>query len=149
MLGEAPGAQPVGGLVEGEAGPAQDDPERGEAERDEERGHDRLERGRESGPQNDEDEDQPDVVCLPHRPDRPVDEMPGALSPLPAAADEGPEPCPEVGSPENGVERDSDPEHGGDCVRLAHAAPPGASEGGSSRGPYGTWTESAGASRHR
>ena len=75
--------EPPRGLVEREPRAAQHDAERGQAERDEERREDRLERRREPRPEDDEHEDQPDVVGLPDRADRPVDQLaraPAALA---------------------------------------------------------------------
>ena len=61
-------------LAEGEARPAQDDAERRQREGDEQRGEDRAVGRREGGPEDHQDEDQPDVVRLPDRPDGAVDE---------------------------------------------------------------------------
>ena len=72
-------------------GAAQHDPERGQAERDEQRREDRLERGREAGPEHDEHEDQPDVVGLPHGSDRPVDQLARAPAALASAGEQAPE----------------------------------------------------------
>ena len=67
-------ARAARGVLEREAGSSQDDPERSKAQRDEQRREDGLEGGREAGPEDDEHEDQPHVVRLPHGPDRPVDQ---------------------------------------------------------------------------
>ena len=59
------GAQRVGGAAE-------DDPDRGDEERDRERRGDRAERDRVGGPDDGQHEDEPDVVRLPDRPHRVV-----------------------------------------------------------------------------
>ena len=55
------------------------------------------------GPEHDEDEDQPDVVRLPDRADRVVDELPRSRAALGPAGDEIPEPGAEVGAAEQRV----------------------------------------------
>ena len=54
-----------------------------------------------AGPQHDEAEDEPDVVGLPHRPDRVVDQRPWSLAPLGSARDQVPESGAEVGPAED------------------------------------------------
>ena len=107
------------GLAEGEARAAQHDAEGGEGERDEQGQRDRGVGLGEAGPQHDEDEDQPDVVGLPHRSDGVVDHLPRARPALGAAGDEVPEAGAEVGAAEHGVGRDGEEQHDGD--RRAHA----------------------------
>ena len=122
----AASARPLGatrGVVEREAGAPQHDPERGEAQRDEQGREDRLERGREARPEHDEHEDQPDVVGLPDRPDRPVDQLarpPAALAP---AGEQAPEAGPEVRAAEDGVHGRADPEDDRDGVGATHCGP--------------------------
>ena len=53
-----------------------------------------LERVRERRPEHDEDEDQPDVVGLPDRPDRPVDQLAGPPAALAAPATSAQKPAP-------------------------------------------------------
>ena len=92
---EVPLARGTGHLLaEGEARAAQHDAERGERERDEQRERDRRERLREPGPQHDQAEDEPDVVRLPHRPDRVADDLPGRAAPPapPAVRSQNPPP---------------------------------------------------------
>ena len=59
-------------------------------QRDEQRQGDRRVGLGEAGPQHDEDEDQPDVVGLPHRGDRVVDDLARSLAALGAARRRGP-----------------------------------------------------------
>src|SRR5262249_36819414 len=66
--------QPGDLLAEGEPGAAQHDPGGRQPQRQGEGGHHRGERVRERGPEDDQVEDQPDVVGLPHRGDRLVDQ---------------------------------------------------------------------------
>ena len=68
LLGDARGL-----AAQREGAAAQDDPERREEQRDRERRGDRAERAREAGPEDDQDEDQPDVVGLPDRCHRALD----------------------------------------------------------------------------
>ena len=90
-------------LAEREARAAEHDAERGECQRDEQREHDRREGFGERGPQHHEAEDQPDVVGLPHRPDRVVDQRARPLAARRAAGGEVPEPRAEVGAAEQRV----------------------------------------------
>ena len=73
---EAPHPQRGDALAERERRPAGDHAERGERQRHVQRGRHRREPGREPGPQHHQHEDQPDVVGLPHRPDRVLDHRP-------------------------------------------------------------------------
>ena len=104
-------------LAEREAGSSQHDAEGGEGQRDEQRQGDRGVGLREAGPQHDEHEDQPDVVGLPHRGDRVVDDLAGSFAALGPAGDEVPEAGTEVGAAEDRVHRDRDEQHdgGGRC----------------------------------
>ena len=132
-LGEPTALESSRRLVEREPGAPQHDAERGEAERDEQRGEDRLERGRERRPEHHEDEDQPDVVGLPDRADRPVDQLARAPAAVAAAGDQAPEPGPEVRAAEHRVRRQADPEHPARRRRrVLTAAPPehGGRDGG-------------------
>src|SRR5262249_54644859 len=79
--GRALGRQPGQFLAEGEAGAAHHDPGQRQPQRQRQGGHHRGERVRERGPEDDQVEDQPDVVGLPHRGDRLVDQ--GARRPPP------------------------------------------------------------------
>jgi hypothetical protein len=124
-------------VLEREAGSSQDDPERSKAQRDEQRREDGLEGGREAGPEDDEHEDQPHVVRLPHGPDRPVDQRARPLAPLSSTGEQAPEPAPEVGAAEHGIHRHADDEDDGDGVGRGHRVAP-AIDGGSVSGPYGT-----------
>ena len=126
-------------MLEGEAGSAQDDSERSKAQRDEQRGKDGLEGGREAGPEDDEHEDQPHVVRLPHGPNRPVDQRARPLAPLSSTGEQAPEPAPEVGTSKHRVQRHADDEDERDGVGGGHrVAPEIAVDGGSVSGPYGT-----------
>src|SRR5215216_1771714 len=69
--------------MESESRAPQHDAEGSEAEWDEQGREDRGEGSRERGPENHQHEDQPDMVGLPDRPDRPVDQP---SRPLPAVA---------------------------------------------------------------
>src|SRR5262245_25824779 len=91
------------------------------------------------------------MVRLPHRADRPIDQVAGAVPALAAAGDQGPEARPEVRPTEDRVQGHADPQHGRDCVSLAHELPASVATagGGSSFGPYGTSTSSPGLSRQR
>ena len=95
-----------------------------------------------AGPQHDEAEDQPDVVRLPHRADRVVDQRARPFAPLGAAGDEVPEPGAEVGAAEERVRGDAEEQHhGGRVRRFIRPAPPrGVSSPRmpGSLGPYGT-----------
>ena len=100
------------------------------------------------------DEDQPDVVRLPDRADRPVDQLARPAAALAAAGEQAPETGAEVGAAEDGVHRHADHEHDGDGVRaLSSRAPAATAAGGPVSGPYGTSTSCssafAPASRHR
>jgi hypothetical protein len=53
---------------------AQHDPDQSKRHRDEQRGHRRGERGREAGPPDDQDVDQPHMMGLPHRADAVIDQ---------------------------------------------------------------------------
>ena len=77
---------------------------------------DRRERLGEAGPEDDEREDQPDVVGLPDRPDRVVDDGARTLAALGAAGGEVPEAGAEVGAAEHRVGDDADEQHDGDRV---------------------------------
>ena len=101
------------GLAEGEARSPQHDAEGRDRERDEQGERDRRVGLGEAGPQDDEAEDQPDVVGLPHRCDRVVDHLAGSLAALGASGDEVPEAGPEVGAAEDGVGGDADEQHDG------------------------------------
>ena len=129
-LGEPTALESSRRLVEREPGPPQHDAERGEAERYEQRGEDRLERGRERRPEHHEDEDQPDVVGFPHRADRPVDQLARAPAAAASAGDQAPEPGPEVRSAEHHVRRQARPQHPGDGVGRAHCGASGTTVGG-------------------
>ena len=114
-------------VAEREARAAQHDAERRDGEGHEQREGDRRVGLGEARPEDDEAEDQPHVVGLPHRPDRVVDHPPGAVTALGPAGDEVPEPGPEVRAAEHGVGGDphEEDERGGG----AH----GTGTGGSSR----------------
>ena len=86
-------------LAEREAGAAEHDAERGKGQRDEEGQGDRGVRLREAGPQHHEDEDQPDVVGLPHRCDRVVDDLAGPLPALGPPATRSQKPAPKSAPP--------------------------------------------------
>ena len=136
------------GVLEREAGSSQDDPERSQAQRDEQRREDGLEGGREAGPQDHEHEDQPHVVRLPHRPDCPVDQRARPPAAFPSTGEQAPETRPEVGAAEDRVHRYADDEDDGDGVREGHCELPVASGGAPVSGPYGT-SSSPSSSRQR
>ena len=103
-----------------------------------------------AGPEHHEDEDQPDVVGLPDRADRPVDQVARAPAVDAAAGDEAPEPGSEVRAAEHGVRGDARPQHARDGVGRAHGAPPGDTPAGTaSDGPYGTSDSDSSAARQR
>src|SRR3954454_24213232 len=131
-LGEPAAVEPARRGVEREPGAAQHDAERGQAERNEQRGEDRLERGGEAGPEHDEHEDEPDVVGLPHRTDGPVDQFSRAVAAFAASGGEAPEPAPEARPAEHGLHRHARPQHRGRGVGAAHSAPSDATSAGSS-----------------
>ena len=125
-LGEAPVAELAGELVEREAGAAQDDPERRQAQRDEQGRHDRLE-GRPRTPVHSTTRtkisqtwfaSQTGPIAQSIRPAR-------ARAALAAAGEQRPEPGAEVGAAEDRVERHADPQHARDGVGGAHRAPSG------------------------
>ncbi len=91
--------------AQGERGSTEDDPYGGQPERHVERRGDRPEGGRERGPEDDEHEDEPHVVGLPHRAHRALDHPPHARAAPGAAGGEVPEAGAEVGAAEHGVGR--------------------------------------------
>src|SRR5215207_1390363 len=95
------------GAAHGVAGPAQDDPQRGGEQRHVERREDRAERARISGPDDDEHEDQPDVVRLPHRAHGVVGVIAQRPPPL-TRQQHVPEPRAEVGAAQHHVRRHAD-----------------------------------------
>ena len=111
-------------------------PKSGERQRHEQRQGDRREGLGEPRPQHDEAEDQPDVIGLPHRSDRVVDHLPGALAGGWTPGDEIPEAGAEVGAAEDGVGGDAGEQQGGDGLshQTATSSCSGASASGS-RGP--------------
>ena len=112
-------------------------PNAASVERDEQRQRDRGVGLGEAGPQHDEDEDQPDVVGLPDRSDRVVDDLAGTLAAVGAAGDEVPEPGAEVGAAEHGVGGDGEEQHDGDGVAHRRAISSGCGLGGRRTGPLG------------
>ncbi len=101
LLAGSPGSR-----AKGVGAPAHDDPDAGDEERDGERRGDRAECGRVGGPDDGEDEDQPDVVGLPDRRHRVMGVVADLVGSLALAGDELPEAGTEVGAPEHGVERE-------------------------------------------
>ena len=93
----------------------------------------------EAGPQHDEAEDQPDVVGLPHRPDRVRDDARGPRTALGAAGDEVPEAGAEVGAAEERVGGDADHQDHRDDVGSSDRLPLVRTAGRPARsgGPYG------------
>ena len=84
-------------------------PADGEPQRQRDSGHHRGERVREGGPEDDQREDEPDVVGLPHRRDRLIDQI-AWRSPAPVAAGQQiPQAAAEVGAAQDGVEGDRRP----------------------------------------
>ena len=79
--------------------------------------------GRERGPEHDEHEDQPDVVGLPHRPDRAVDQRARAGPASPPPGDEVPEAGAEVGAAEHAYIVAPTHSTDGDGVGGAHRGP--------------------------
>jgi hypothetical protein len=88
--------------------PAHDDADAGDEEGNGERRRDRAEGGWVGGPDDCEDEDQPDVVGLPDRRHRVMGVLADLVGPLALACDELPEAGAEVGAAEHGVEREPD-----------------------------------------
>ena len=80
-------------------------------------------------------EDQPDVVGLPHRADRVVDHLAGALAGGRTPGDEIPEAGAEVGAAEDGVGGDAGEQQGGD--RLGHQTGTSSCSGASASGSRG------------
>ena len=78
----------------------------------------------EGGPQRDQHEDQPDVIGLPDRSDRLLDQRPRRLTVLVTARDEVPEPGAEVGAREQRVEDDPDEHHRRAHVGQLHVMSP-------------------------
>ena len=121
-------------------GSAQDDSDGGERERQVQRLHDRREGARKRRPEDHQREDEPDVVGLPHRPQRerhpPLD--PAAETAVARAhRQQLPDAGAEVGAAEDRVQRGSGKEDDRDDVRLAHrvarsspASPTSAGSGG-------------------
>ena len=123
--GQPPLAQALDRLAEGEAGAAQDDPQRRQRDRHVEGREDRAEGRREGGPEDDEDEDQPDVVGLPDGGQRALDQRPRPRALLVPAGDQVPEAAAEVGAAEERVEGRPDPEdRRRRCRRGSRALPP-------------------------
>jgi hypothetical protein len=98
-----PAAGLQGGLAQGEADAAQDDPEAAEDHGDPGGGDHGFEHRGEPGPGDDQDEDQPDVVGLPDRGHGAVHQRPRPGSPVPVAGGEVPEAGAEVGTARAGV----------------------------------------------
>src|SRR4029453_18280259 len=123
--GEAGAEQPLEpqlghGLAEGEGGTPQDHPERHRHQRDVQSRHDRGEGGREPGPEHHQDEDQPDMVGLPHRPDRVLDQGPLTSPAVGPAGDQVPGAGAEVGPAQQGVGGHPDPDHGQEDLGQGH-----------------------------
>ena len=97
--GQAPAPLPCGHPLECEARATEHDPESREAERDEQGRHDRREGLGKAGPQHHEHEDQPDVIGLPDRADRPGDQGPRTVAALAAAATSVQNPAPKSAPP--------------------------------------------------
>src|SRR4029450_6685082 len=97
---EAPHRQGRDALAEGESRPAPDHPERRQRQGEIERGHDGGERAGERRPQDDQYEDQPDVVGLPHRADGVLDQVPLPCAPAGASGEQVPDSRAEVGTAE-------------------------------------------------
>src|SRR5256884_8084180 len=95
-----------GSRTQGVGAPAHDDPDAGDEERDRERRRDRAEGGRVGGPDDGEDEDQPDVVGLPDGRHRMMGLVANLVGLLASARDELPEAGAEGGAAEHGVERE-------------------------------------------
>jgi hypothetical protein len=107
--GRAEGALQAGRadlLPEGEAGAAQHDPEQSEPQRQRAGGHHCGERVREGGPEHHQREDQPDVVGLPDRGDRLVDQPPRRAPAPVAAGQQVPQAAAEVGPTQHRVQGD-------------------------------------------
>ena len=124
--GRARGAalvQPFDRLAEGEARAAQDDPQHRQHQRHVEGGEDRAEGLGEGGPEDDEDEDQPDVVGLPDGGQRALDRHPRPFALLGVAGEEVPEAAAEVGAAEDRVEARPGPED--HCRGGAHTCASG------------------------
>jgi len=108
--------------AEGVRRPAQDDSDAGEEQRHVERGHHGAERARERRPEHDQDEDQPDVIGLPHRRHRALHEAAHARAALGATGDEVPEPRAEVRPGEHRVGRQPRDDERGADLGEAHRA---------------------------
>src|SRR5215211_1599157 len=135
-------------LAEGEADAAQDDAKGRDGEGHEQRQGDRGVGLGERGPQDDEDEDQPDVVGFPHRTDRTFDGGAGAPASLGAARGQVPEPGPEVGAAEDRIGHHGQEQHPGDGGAHRTGSSSAVTGTGGSLGPYGT-SCSAGPSARR
>ena len=111
--------------VEGEARAAQHDPERGEAERDEQRREDRLRRRPRSAVQSTTSTKISQTWLASQT--GPIAQSISARARLPRSPPPGeqrPEAGAEVGAAEHGVEGHADPEHAGDGVGGAHCGLP-------------------------
>ena len=101
-------------LPERETRAAQHNPEGRESQRHEEGQRDRRVRLREGGPQDHEDEDQPDVVGFPYRPDGMLDRGARMRTSLRPAGGQVPESGAEVGTAEDRVRDNGQQQHYGD-----------------------------------
>ncbi len=121
--GGALGRQPGQFLAEGEAGAAEHDPGQRQPQRQGEGGHHRGERVGERGPEDDQVEDQPDVVGLPHGGDRLVDQGPRRPAPRGGAGQQIPQAAAEVGPAQHRVQGDPGEQDASHHVR-GHQYPP-------------------------
>src|SRR5207244_10343928 len=93
-------------------------------QRDRQRRRDRGERGRVSGPADDEDEDQPDVIRLPYRAHGVMGVLPNRPTTLTRAPSELPEPGAEVGPAEHRIGREPEEHQDERDVSEPHLLPP-------------------------
>jgi hypothetical protein len=107
-------------VAEREPRSTQDDAQGRDAERNRQRSHDGGESRAERRPQQDQAEDQPHVVDLPHRSDRAIDEHARPRSSARVTGNEVPEAGSRVGAAEDGVEGHGHQEHRGHDIGQAH-----------------------------
>src|SRR5213080_3834436 len=110
-------ARLLGDVAEGEEGAAQDKSQQGEREEWVERAEDLLEEDRKAGPCEHDRQHEPDVVHLPHRRHRVVDQGARLAAAWAVARHQVPDPGSEVDTAGGAVGRDREEKDEGDEVR--------------------------------
>ena len=112
-------------LAEDECGAAQDDADEDRRHRDVQGRHDGGERGREGGEEDHDDQDEPDVVSLPDRPDGVLDGRPLARRPG-SPGQEVPHATAVIRAAREGIDHERRQDHRPQPVLNRHATLPGA-----------------------